>query len=264
MKNEDYEKLFHEALKSNGKLLKGYSNFHRYSFSNQFWAMAQMIWAGLEISPIATYKKWQELGRQVKKGSKALTLYMPIQIKGEKADGTEEKKTVFVARNKWFALSQTEGDDNSEELQDYLKGTNFDWELALKELNLEKIPFDLVAGNVQGFARKGQVAVNPLAEFPVKTLIHEIAHNLLHLEQDGEFIDGGTTERSIKEVEAEGVALFVSLALGLEKHIPYCVGYIKNWLQVEEIPADSIKKIFRAANKILRAGQVKEVAAREA
>lgn len=255
MKNEDYEKLFHEALKSNGKLLKGYSNFHRYSFQNQLLAMAQMLWAGLEVSPIATYKKWESLGRQVTRGSKALSLYMPIQIDDDKNEG--KKKTIFIARKKWFALSQTEGEDNSEALQEFLKGTDFNWEKALRELEITKVAFDEVDGNTQGFARKGQIAINPLAELPVKTLIHELAHCLLHLEGDVEFVDDKTAEHNIKEVEAEGVALFVSLALGLEENIPYAVGYIKNWNKNNEIPADSIKRIFRAADKILKAGQEK-------
>lgn len=257
MKNEDYQNLFMEALKSTGKLLKGYQSFHRYSLGNQLWAMAQMLWAGLDVTPIATYKKWSELGRQVKKGSKALALYMPIQVDDE--NSKTGKKTIFVMRKKWFAMSQTEGDDSNEALQEFLSNPDFNWENALTNLGIEKVKFDLVEGNVQGFARKGQVAVNPIAELPIKTLVHEIAHNLLHLEQDGEFIDNPTTEHNLKEVEAEGVALFVSLALGLENHVPYCVGYVKQWLgKGNEIPADSIKKIFRAADKILKAGQVKE------
>lgn len=252
MKNEQYEQMFHMALTKDGKLLKGYSNFHRYSLGNQLWAMFQMIERGIEISPIGTFKKWNELGRQVQRGSKAIALYMPVTIKA-KEEG-EKDKVIFVAKNNWFAMSQTEGADVE------FPKADFDYEKALRELDITKVAFDITNGNVQGFARKGQIAINPVAELPSKTFFHEVAHNLLHLENDVEFVDDKTTEHNIQEVEAEGVALFVSLALGLAENVPYCVGYCKSWLgKGNEIPVDSIKRIFKAADKILKAGQTKEV-----
>ncbi len=251
MKNEHYEQLFELALKGEGKLLSGYSNFHNYSFGNQMLAMMQMIERGLQISPIATYKKWAELGRQVQKGQKAIFLQMPITKKAEQAG--EKDKTFFVYKNNWFAMSQTEG----EEVE--FPKVGFDWDKALRELNIVKVAFEHTNGNSQGYATKGKVAVNPLAELPAKTLIHEIAHNLLHLEGDEEFVDDATTQHNIKEVEAEGTALCVSLALGLTENVPFCVGYIKNWLgKGNEVPVDSIKRIFKATDKILKAGQEKE------
>lgn len=252
MKNETYEAMFFGALEKNGKLLKGYSNFHRYSFGNQLFAMWQMIGRGIEVSPIATFKKWQSLNRQVRKGEKAIELVMPVQVKDRNDE--DKKKTVFIYKKGWFAMSQTDGEDVT------FPEVGFDWEKALKELNIVKENFQHTNGNCQGYAKKGNiVAVNPLAELPLKTLVHEIAHVLLHLDGDVEFVDSKTDKASIKEVEAEGVALFVSLALGIEEHVEYCVGYIKNWLGGgNEIPTDSIKKIFRAADKILKAGQEKE------
>jgi antirestriction protein ArdC len=252
MKNEIYETLFAEVLKGSGKMLKGYSNFHRYSFGNQMYAMWQMMGRGLEVSPIGTFKKWQSLGRNVMKGQKAIELCMPVTIKDE--NDKTKKKVVFVYRKNWFAMSQTEGKDLE------FPPVAFDYEKALRELNIVKESFKHTDGNAQGYAQKGIVAINPLAELPLKTLFHEIAHNLLHLETDKEFIDTKTQESNIAEVEAEGVALCVSLALGLEENVPYCVGYIKNWLgKGNEVPADSIKKIFKAADKILKAGQEKPV-----
>lgn len=252
MKNEHYEELFKLALKGDGKMLKGYSNFHRYSFSNQLFAMYQMMERGLDITPIATYKKWASLGRQVQKGQKAIELVMPVTKKA-KVEG-EKDNVFFVFKKGWFAMSQTEGEDVQ------FPETEFDYEKALRELNIVKEVFAITNGNVQGYAKKGTIAINPLAELPLKTLFHEVAHNILHLEGDEEFIDDVTAKKNLKEVEAEGTALCVSLALGLQENVPYCVGYIKNWLgEGNEIPVDSIKRIFRATDKILKAGQEKEV-----
>jgi len=252
MKNEIYQELFFTALEGNGKLLKGYTNFHRYSFFNQLFAMSQMMQRGIDISPIGTFNKWKSLGRNVNKGEKALELMMPITVKDKE---TNKDKTFFILKKNWFALTQTSGEEVS-----FSDVSDFDYEKALRELDITKVAFDITNGNVQGFARKGQIAINPIAELPSKTFFHEVAHNLLHLENDVEFVDDKTTEHNIQEVEAEGVALFVSLALGLAENVPYCVGYCKSWLgKGNEIPVDSIKRIFRAADKILKAGQTKEV-----
>jgi hypothetical protein len=68
-------------------------------------------------------------------------------------------------------------------------------------------------------------------------------------------IDGETTPRSLREVEAESVALICGEVLGLPG-TEYCRGYIQNWLRgKEEIPAQSAQKILAAAAEILKAGQ---------
>jgi antirestriction protein ArdC len=252
MKNEQYQELFELALKGEGKLLKGFSNFHQYSWLNQLWAMSQMIGRDIPVGPIATFKKWQSLGRNVKKGSKALALLMPVTIKDKE---TDEKKTLFLPKNNWFCLHQTEGDDVE------FPAVEFDFEKALETLKITKEVFDHVDGNVLGYAKKGRVlAINPVGERPEGTFFHEVGHILLgHCDGDSELVDSVTTQKNLKEVEAEGVALCCSLALGLAG-TEYHVGYVRNWWKHNEIPADSIKKIFRVTNEILRAGQTKEVA----
>lgn len=253
MKNEIYEQLFTMALEGEGKSLKGYSNFHRYSFGNQMFAMWQMIGRGLEVSPIATFKKWQSLGRQVQKGQKALELCMPVSKKEKQADGTEKVKTWFMYKKGWFAMSQTEGEDVQ------FPSIGFDYDKALATLNIEKIAFTHTDGNVQGFAQQGRkIAINPIAQMPHKTFFHEVAHVLLgHCDNESEFVDSVTTQKNLMEVEAESVALCCMLALGLDG-LEYPRGYIKGWLGKDEIPADSKKKIFRVTNEILKAGQEKE------
>ena len=73
----DYETMVTEALENPGRSHEAYRAFHRYSRGNQFLALSQ---TGRE-EPINTYKGWQSLGRQVKKGSKAITLLMPVTAK---------------------------------------------------------------------------------------------------------------------------------------------------------------------------------------
>ena len=46
-------------------------------------------------------------------------------------------------------------------------------------LSIEQLTFTETNGNVQGYARKRQVAINPVAQLPIKTLFHEAAHVML-------------------------------------------------------------------------------------
>jgi hypothetical protein len=77
---------------------------------------------------------------------------------------------------------------------------------------------------------------------------------------EGDFADGETTPRTLREVEAEAVALLCCESLGLDG-AAYCRGYIQNWLSqgkgsnTDAIPEKSAQKIFRAADQIIRAGR---------
>ncbi len=70
---------------------------------------------------------------------------------------------------------------------------------------------------------EGNVAINPVAALPHKTLFHELAHVLLGHARDE------TLPRPVREVEAETVALFCREALGLEG-AEYALGYVQRWL----------------------------------
>jgi antirestriction protein ArdC len=112
---------------------------------------------------------------------------------------------------------------------------------------------------VQGFAKKRQVAINPLAQLPYKTFFHELGHVILGHTTEADFADAEATPRSLREVEAESVALLCCESLGLDGS-EFCRGYIQNWLSrgsafnAEAIPEKSAQKIFRAADQIIRAG----------
>jgi N-terminal domain of anti-restriction factor ArdC len=62
----DWRATLAEALNAPGALGDTYTRFYNYSFLNQIRLMMQGV-----CEPVATYKRWQELGRQIRKGSKA-------------------------------------------------------------------------------------------------------------------------------------------------------------------------------------------------
>ena len=72
--------LLQSAVNEPGTLSQAYQQFHSYSLGNQLLAWAQCADRGLQPGPMATYPRWRALGRQVKKGEKAITLCMPITV----------------------------------------------------------------------------------------------------------------------------------------------------------------------------------------
>jgi len=250
-----FRQLLEEAVTKPGTLMKAYSLFWNYSLGNQILALIQANNRGIPLGPIASFNRWKELGRYVKKGQKAIELCMPVTVKRTVKetgpDGNDVEIEVpfrrFVFRRNWFMLSQTDG-------AAYQLPAIPAWDRtrALSALAVEEIPFDMLNGNCQGYAKGRQIAINPLAQLPIKTTLHELAH--IELGHTSEAIhDSDTTPRSLREVEAESVALLCLESLGMDG-AEFCRGYIQNWLQGETIPERSAQRIFSAADQILKAG----------
>jgi hypothetical protein len=194
----------------------------------------------------------------VKKGEKAIQLCMPVTCKGAKSadaqDGDEKSATFtrFVYRSNWFTLAQTEGDDAAA-----VTIPAWDAATASATLDIVEVPFSHLDGNCQGYAFARTIAVSPLAEYPHKTRFHELAHVVLgHTLEADTLNDSEFTPRTIREVEAEAVAMVCGEALGLSGSAE-SRGYIQHWNQTgESINEKSAQRIFKAADTILKAGAV--------
>jgi len=264
----DYGQYLDMALNQPGELGKFYTYFREYSIGNQFYIFTQCLSRNLELGPIATYNGWKKLNRNVKKGlevdsntnKKALGMLWPITFQRKDKDGNPlfDKDgnplttTTFKVKFHHFLLCQTEGQESTE-----IKNPNFNTDLLLKNLGIKKVSFDMTNGNCQGFARtnKKEIAINPIAHNKRKTLIHEVAHCLLHGEDNIEFSHGSELPTDIKEVEAESVAYIVSAILGDDdENLKYSRGYIQHWKQDNSLSEDTMKRIFKAVDTILKAG----------
>ena len=176
--NVSWQKILHDAIHTPGTISEAYSRFHNYSVGNQLLALMQCNARGLQPGPIATFMRWKELGRHVRKGEKALTLCMPVSCKAKHTERDEQGKeteqetafTRFVYRNNWFVLAQTEGAEYQPEPL-----PTWDESLALATLEIERVGFDDLDGNTQGYASGRRVTINPVAAMPHKTLFHELA-----------------------------------------------------------------------------------------
>ena len=112
--NPTFAGLLRSAVDEPGTLSTASEQFHNYSLGNQLLAMFQCHQRGLKAGPMATYPRWNELGRHVRKGEKALTLCMPITVKRRDADTDSADSSAvsfvrFVYRSRWFVQSQTRG-----------------------------------------------------------------------------------------------------------------------------------------------------------
>jgi antirestriction protein ArdC len=248
-----FSDLLRSAVTDPGIISTAYRQFHTYSIGNQLLAWSQCIERGIQPGPLATFPKWKELGRYVRKGQKALVLCMPVTCKRttELHDGTEEAEvfTRFVYKPHWFTLAQTDG-------QDLAPAAIPAWDRAqaIQALDVTEVHFDSTDGNVMGFARQRSIAVSTLNPLPHKTTFHELAHVLLGHTTEGEQADSDVTPRNLREREAEAVALLCCAALDLPG-VECCRGYIQNWWgQGNPIPERSAQRILKAADQILKAG----------
>lgn len=254
----EYLSLLNRAVTEAGVINAAYSAFHNYSLGNQMLAAEQLLSRGLGLTPIASYNTWKEKGRQVKKGEKAISLFMPISFKSKteindvEAEGvTEEKtRTALVLKNHWFSFEQTEGEDYCPEV----KTPKWDASKAMAVLNITEVPFESINGNRLGYAQGREIAISPLNNLKHKTRFHEMAHIVLGHTAHANFFEMEVLPKDIKEAEAEGVAYILTTLLGLEGQAE-SRGYIQNWLNGQELPEESAKRIFVAANKIMTAGQ---------
>ena len=254
----DWRATFVEALNAPGSLGNTYNRFYNYSFLNQIRLMMQGV-----QEPVATYKVWLGLGRQVRKGSKAKTVLAPIIITKRDESGKPKINTVsgkpeqalvgFRGSNTVFGFSDTDGDELPETVV-----PAWDADKALTELAVTRTVFADIDGNKQGYSSGRQIAINPVAVYPVKTLLHELAHIVLgHCKA---LADGQLGHRGIAEFEAEATAHLVAKELELIDWNPAeSRGYIQHWLsgvnEVEDVTDKSMSRVFAAANKILVAGR---------
>lgn len=244
--------LMEEALTAPGRMTDTYSRFYNYSFGNTLWLRMQGV-----REPVASYKRWQSLGRQVLKGSSGFYVLRPITVKSKTElddQGQPKTYTKFKPVKGAFTYSQTEGETLPEP-----EPREWDKQRALGVLGINLVRFTQIDGNVQGYSHGTNVAINPMAVEPVPTFFHEVSHVVGgHTTPDQ--LDAYQTHRGLFEFEAEGS----SYLLCNELEVPFNDGesraYIQNWLHGETPPDTSIRKVFKIVDTVIRAGYAQEEA----
>lgn len=235
------------------------SKFHTYSVNNCILIAMQKP----EATQVAGFKSWQKnFKRNVKKGEKAIKILAPIPHKFtkeiENEDGEKVQKEIQYMTFRAipvFDISQTEGEELPS-ICKMLEGSVEGFQSLIDKLeSLSPVPvaYEPISGGANGYyshATKSIVVDAGLSEqHKVKTLIHEIAHSILHNKDNGEEKDA---DRSTKEVQAESVAYTVCNWLGLDTS-DYSFGYVAGWSagkELKELTA-SMEVIRKTAGEII-------------
>jgi len=173
------------------------AKFHQYSAFN--------IWLILMARPDATcvagFHRWKEMRRWVLKGEKGIPILAPVFTKTINDEGVEEQElagfiTVYV-----FDIQQTDG----KPLPEPPDWTSPEMDAVLQERLIQfansrgiKVKTQSLPNKTQGVSLGGLILLSPFAG--TKTLIHELAHELLHQREDA------PKEKPIRELEAEAIA----------------------------------------------------------
>jgi len=267
--NSAVDSLFEEIKKGKSKRLLDYlefcSKFYKYSFYNTF-----LIWFQLpKAERVAGFKKWNELGYKIKKGSKAIRILAPKTYKyiiednkkitfrnmtaEQKSKKEEHRKGIYFVPVSVFDVSQTEKTDEAKELVDsyfWNIGNDFkDKYLIIKEIisNTGINVLEGSTGTAEGISKGGEIIIKKDNDYNNKllTLIHEWAHELAHRSMGYMII----FNKEEKEIQAEAVSYIISNYLGLKN--PFSSDYIQNWANEKNQFKNSLERIIKTSRKMI-------------
>jgi len=213
------------------------TKFHHYSFGNTI-----LIWLRKpDATRVAGFRKWHDMGRFVKAGEHGIPIFVPMIYK-KKADPAEclndEQKEEEILRGfrigYMFDVSQTDGKPVPE-LVKTLPQTATGETLYPKFKVLSPVPVSEEDIQMNGYyhieEKRIVIKKNNSLDQKAKTVVHEIAHALLHQRKE-EF------SREAEELIAESVAFVVCSHFDLDAS-EYSFGYLASW-KGNEVKMDEI------------------------
>ena len=249
------------------------ARFYRYSSNNSLLILVQRP----NATRVAGYRKWQNLGRQVRRGEEGLRILAPIFRTIEDEDSGEKTRVLCSFKVvKVFDISQTDPLPDSDPLPERPKPQALSGDsnaarvlygslLALCEtesvpVSEEDAELDALSPGANGVYSRIEKRIllrsNLSADGRAKTLVHELAHHFLHG-------DPGATEadRPTFEAEAEGTAYAVLSYFGVDAS-EYSFAYVARWAQSKELVKAALSNIQKTVRRIVEA--VEENSSREA
>lgn len=234
-------------------LLSVMGKFYSYSANNCILIATQCP----DASYVAGYNKWHDdFHRQVKKGAHAIRIKSPMKYEDKE---TGEEKLGFKS-SYVFDIADTYQIPGKPPVKigvEELHGTVKDYSNLISCLTSTSpvpVEFKSFKKSANGYFNKTEnkiVVKDTLSELQsVKTLVHEIAHSLLH--SDNPEIENEEKNREWKEFEAESVAFIVCKYLNLdteEYSFPYILSWSKN--QFQEFLKEDLQTVQKTANYII-------------
>ena len=241
--------------------LETMSKFHNYSLNNIHLLKMQ----NPNVSQVASFNKWKtDFDRTVKKGSKALKIWVPYQVKTKiSANQNElsfspyenemEEKEVTVTRFKLgnvFDVSQTEGKELPKAINE-LTGDVKDYEdlyRAAKAVSMDnQVPIsfeEIKRESTNGYysPNENRIVISKDLkgqEQILKTIFHEMAHADLHRGSNAQY---GDDQYRKQELQAESVAYVVANHFGFDTS-SYSFGYLAIWAKDKNGFEDMVEQL---------------------
>jgi hypothetical protein len=239
--------------------LTAMGRFHNYSLGNILEIARQMP----EATRVAGFYAWNQLGRKVKKRQKGIRILAPMIGNRNKKDKAANQNPVLVGfRAAYvFDISQTEGADLPQ-FTERTKGEVGEYRERLIDFTIAQgieLEFKESIAPALGMSYGGKIAILP-GQAPAEefsTLVHELAHEMLHKAERRT-----ATTKTVRETEAEAVAFVVSQTIGLDAGRA-SADYIHLYHGNAALLTESLEVIQKTSALILSAIATEQVAAEQ-
>lgn len=205
------------------------------------WSLSNRILAFIQADELDCrgFKQWEQAGRKVKKGSKAVYIFRPHTIKKKDDEGEEKRVCIGFSAVPVFAASSTEGNEN---LPGYTPQVLPPLLGVAKNMGVSVSYAPLSADRLGDCNREGtQIR---LATHDERVFFHELAH-AMHAKIEGD-LEGG------QQVDQEAVAELTAAVLmdlyGLGDNTGNAWRYIE---QYADDPLTAITKALSTVEKVL-------------
>jgi antirestriction protein ArdC len=253
-----------------GEWFRRMSLFHRYAPTNSLWIMAQLADRPQASGVVASYRTWQQLGRQVRKGERGIMVWHPkpywvdpatgdrVKPPTSESDRARLQRRVSFGIGYVFDLSATDGEPLPElgrpapehaprELADHLDRYCRDNAITV---DVRELPHGL-SGYYQREADRIVLDADISPGARLATLAHELAHR-----EDPELVAahvGGdrayySHNRPDCEAVAEAAAHTISARFGHDI-TGHSAGYIAGWIRGD---VDRCKQLHERVGQVAR------------
>ncbi len=241
------ESAARELLSSDGwqRWAEVRGSFHRYSFGNCMLIAMQRP----DATRVAGFHKWQEFGRQVRKGEHGIRILAPHTYKAVSEETGEDEQRIYFRAVPVFDVAQTDGEPLPEPPCEPLTGDSHTAMLPRLEAFASSIGWTVEAGDTghaDGYAapREQRIRISDQLGEPnrrVRTLVHELVHAL--------GIGYAEHGREVAEVLTETAAFVACRSLGLDT-AGMSVPYVASWGESGDL--DAIKQYADVVDKMAR------------
>jgi len=248
------------------RYLTFFAKFHNYSYHNRILIYIQRP----NATKVASYKTWQSKFRQVNKGSKGIMVLAPIISKSKKPEDEEDDINLSSDVKGFRAVSVFDiadtspmdergevpetpewFDDNTpSETADLLFGAVSE---VAKDMGIN-VTRDASMKGEKGYSAGDHINISSDVEGVggLSTMIHELAHELMHRKTSSiYYIDngGGQSAKELKELQAESVSYVVLKHYGIP--VSHHATYLALWKANKERIQNNLEIISKVSQFII-------------